>query len=120
MTYQRFSGAFAVSVVGPVIEATTLPRQEPDQVGEHGIEDRDVETHDQADREHEHGQVAGLLRRRPGDLLQFGPRLIDEAPKSSHVRCSSLADLATAINSPTAEAAVPEAIGRRIRRAREP
>src|SRR4029450_5426173 len=59
--------------------------QDPDEALEDDVEDRDVEAHDEADGEDEDRQVANLLARRPGDLLQFGPRFGDEASKATHV-----------------------------------
>src|SRR6185436_7178669 len=55
-----------------------------DELEEGEVQDRDVEAHGEAHDEHEHGQVADLLARRPGHLLQFGPRFIGEAAKTTH------------------------------------
>ena len=40
----------------------------------------DGEAHD----EDEHGEIAHLLACRPGHLLQFGPRFVQEAAESTH------------------------------------
>src|ERR671917_1930723 len=90
MTYQRFSVAL-VSVVDSVITSSALARlsQQADRALEDRVEHGDVEPHDEADREDQHRQVARLLPGRPGDLLQLGPRLVDEASDATHVCCSS-------------------------------
>ena len=48
------------------------------------VEEGDVGADDRADHEDENGQVAGLLTSRPGDLLELGPGLLDEAPDAGH------------------------------------
>src|SRR5947207_1129780 len=83
------------------------PSDQPsDNIGERGVEDRDVRTDGKADHEDEHGQVANLLARRPRDLLQFGPRFIEEAAKSTHVGGSSFSYGLTG-RTVRSEAAVP-------------
>jgi hypothetical protein len=44
---------------------------------EEGIEDRDVDAHDEADREDQDRQIADLLPRRPRDLAELGPDLVE-------------------------------------------
>src|SRR6266540_5268431 len=110
MTYQRFSGVRVVSGVCSVIIVPALgwPREQPDRALEDRVEDGDVETHGEADREDEHGQVAGLLPSRPGDLLELGPGLVDETANATHVVLSSLSYvLLLKLASPRAEAASP-------------
>ena len=46
---------------------------------EDDIEEGDVQTHDEADSQHQHGEVASLLRRRPVHFLQFLKRFYEEA-----------------------------------------
>src|SRR5689334_10778851 len=83
MTYQRFSGA-RVSVVTSVI-IDPLPDQERDDVLEERVQDRDVDAHDEADREDQDRQVADLFARRPRDLAELGPDLVEVASDSGHV-----------------------------------
>src|SRR5215218_4652031 len=89
MTYQRFSGALLVSVAVISVMTSSPTDQDLHDRGERRVQDGDVQAHREADHEDEHGQVADLLTRRPRDLLQFGPRFIEEAAKSTHVGGSS-------------------------------
>src|SRR5687768_7364986 len=86
MTYQRFSGAFVVSTPAVSVITCFLCRsgKQADGFGEHEVEYRDVQADDQAHRHHEDREVAHLLPRRPGNLLQFVPRLVDEASDAFH------------------------------------
>ena len=88
------------------------PVEEADDALEEAVPEEDVQADREADREYEHGQVAGLLDRRPGDLLQLGDRFGDEAADTGH-DVSSLASVTTLV-SPRAEAAALEAIRPRI------
>src|SRR5919112_4869300 len=108
MTYQRFSGARASAVDSVVIIRPALGplRQQADRALEDRVQHGDVEPDDKADREDEHGQVAGLLPRRPGDLLQLRPRFVDEASNASHLSCLPSACSTTRSHPPKAEAAV--------------
>src|SRR2546428_13147906 len=90
MTYQRLSGALVSVVCCSVIIDVLLAREERDSALEDGVEHGDVEANGQAHHEDEHRQVARLLGRRPGDLLQFGPRFVDEAANTTHCGCSSV------------------------------
>ena len=54
------------------------------------VENRDVDPDDEADREDEHGQVAHLVARRPRNLLQLGPDLVEVSANAGHVCWSSL------------------------------
>ena len=84
MTYQRFSGV-RVSMVISVIVATPTARDDADEPAEDRVQDRDVQPDDEADGEDQHGQVADLLARRPGDLAEFGPDFIEIAAEAGHV-----------------------------------
>src|SRR5688500_11904256 len=82
MTYQRFSG---VRVSVPVISVIASdPLDHADEATEDRVEHGDVHAHHEADREDEHGQVAHLVARRPRDLLQLGPDLIEVSADASH------------------------------------
>src|SRR2546423_2901715 len=90
MTYQRLSGALVSVVCWSVIIDVLLAREERDSGLEDGVEHGDVKARGEAHHEDEDRQVARLLGRWPGVLLQFGPRFLDEAANATHVCCSSL------------------------------
>ena len=71
MTYQRFSGAFVVSVVS-FGHHRPLTHDQGDDALEEGVQDRDVDADDEADREDQDGQVADLFAGRPRDLAELG------------------------------------------------
>src|SRR5574337_1265838 len=81
MTYQCLAGAApsatCCSISGPLGD-------ELEGAGEEGIDAEDEDAHDGTDDEDEHRQLAGLFGRRPGHLLQLGPRFVDEAADTLH------------------------------------
>src|SRR5579859_1484771 len=81
MTYQCFWGGASWIVCCSI--STTLG-EELEGAGEQGVDAEDEDADEGADDEDENGEVPRLLRRRPGHLLQFGPRFVDEAADAVH------------------------------------
>src|SRR2546422_8589153 len=73
------SGAFVSGAFVSVIAAVLTIAHEFHAVQEDRVEARDEQADPQAHHEDEHGQAAGLGERRPGDLLELGPGLVDVA-----------------------------------------
>ena len=52
---------------------------------EDGVQDGDVDTDDEADREDQDRQVPDMLARRPRDLAELGEHLVEVAADAGHV-----------------------------------
>ena len=79
----RLVVAVSVPLVSVIIVRLTVAAEQLDGVEEDRVEEGDEEPDDEAHREDEHGQVARLRDGRPGDLLEFRPRLVDESTGAS-------------------------------------